>query len=347
MKQTKYLLFLLILLFTNCNRDSDQERTFPRKLYNIKNVKDKILDIEEKIESGPITVVRILDKYLIITDLKGRKSKGIHIYNKNTFEYLTSTAILGKGPGEITRIGVPGIDQINNNLWISDHASKVMWEFPIDSILRNNFYKPTKKLLKYDDLFLAKTFNFLNDSIVLGGAVHVVNNNSFEMTFAKLNIINNKIETYGYQHPEAMGKIKSNFRSKLSVGNNLYVMSYINLDLMTICDLKGNLKYNIYGPNWLKNTNNKNAYFKEVDIYKNYIIAAHDGGIRFVYDEYKRPKSHNPTKFLVFDVNGDYNATIETGHHFSSFCVDEENERVIVYFDDRENPLGYFNIKLD
>ncbi len=39
-----------------------------------------------------------------------------------------------------------------------------------------------------------------------------------------------------------------------------------------------------------------------------------------------------------------YKGTIKTGHDFTFFCVDEENNRVICYFDDRENPLRYFDL---
>jgi len=98
------------------------------------------------------------------------------------------------------------------------------------------------------------------------------------------------------------------------------------------------------GQDWLNNKDNKNNYFNDVDLISNHIIASYLGDVGIIYDEYKRPRGNLPSKFLVFDLEGNYKETIETGYKFQTFCVDEENKRVIVYFEDRENPLGYFNI---
>ena len=116
---------------------------------------------------------------------------------------------------------------------------------------------------------------------------------------------------------------------------------------MTICDLDGTLKCNVYGPGWLNNKDNKNNYYNGVDLISNYIIASYLGDAGMIFDEYKRLKSNFPSKFLVFGIDGNYKETIETGHKLFCFCVDEEDNRVIVYFEDRENPLGYFTLNFD
>ncbi len=48
-----------------------------------------------------------------------------------------------------------------------------------------------------------------------------------------------------------------------------------------------------------------------------------------------------PSKLLIFNSNGHYTKTIVVGQQFSSFVVDEENGRVILFFVNRENPFGY------
>jgi len=40
----------------------------------------------------------------------------------------------------------------------------------------------------------------------------------------------------------------------------------------------------------------------------------------------------------------DCRPSLETGDKFSYFCVDEANNRIIAYFEGREEALGYFNI---
>ncbi len=45
-------------------------------------------------------------------------------------------------------------------------------------------------------------------------------------------------------------------------------------------------------------------------------------------------KVDRPTKFLVFDMNGNYIQTIETKCQILNFCYDEKNNRIIMSLDD-------------
>lgn len=334
-----------MLFIIACKSNSEEKiEKFQKHRDKIINIEDKIIDIETEILFGNCFLY-IIDDILIVAEGPSRFDKGIHLFDKNTFKYITSTVIIGKGPGEVTSPGRIGVDRKNRVLWVQDHGKKVMWKFPLDSILNNEMYKPTDNIDLYNELFIER-FSFLNDSIALGKAVRVLSNSSFDMVMAKLNFNTNITEVYGYGHPEAVGR-KSNSQFKLSVKNNFYVNCYGYCDLMTICDLDGNLKCNVYGSGWLNNKDNKNNYYKGVDLISNYIIASYLGDAGMIFDEYKRLKSNFPSKFLVFDIDGNYKETIETGHKFFCFCVDEENNRVIAYFDGRENPLGYFNLNFD
>jgi len=308
---------------------------------NVINVDNRITDIKtDAIFRSPMLYV--IDNYLVVQEIKPTTEKGIHFYDKNTFQYITSTGTLGHGPGEIVRSGWIGIDKQNRILWVPDHGRKVLLKFPMDSILANNMFKPSESLNLSNELFIER-FDFLNDSIALGKAVHVIGNNSFDMTMAKLNITNNKTVPYGYNHPDATEK-RSNSQFALSKQHKFYVNCYYYSDLMTICDLEGNLKYNIYGPDRLENPNNTKAYFIQVHTMGDKIIASYIGDNSVITNEFKRRQGDYPSKFLVFDSNGDYLKTIDTGNKFAYFCVDEANKRVITYFVGRENPLGYFDI---
>jgi hypothetical protein len=202
-------------------------------------------------------------------------------------------------------------------------------------------FKPTINIELPNDLFVVR-FGFLNDSIIIGKAVKWTSNSSFEMAMAKLNIKTNITEKFGYENPEALGA-KTNSFFALSVENNFYVNSYSRCDLLTICDLKGNLRYNIYGPGWFDSNQNNNSYFFGVDLFDKTIIASYIGDSRLV-TKGNISKGNSPSKFIVFDMQGNYLKTIDTGFEFSRFCVDEENKRIIAYFSDREEPLGYFDI---
>lgn len=345
MKNVYMYVCLLMLFIIGCKSNNDGKiEKFQRRRNKIINVENSINDIKTSIFFKE-SVLNIIDSILIVNEGQPSNEKGIHLFNKNTFKYITSTGIIGKGPGEIILPGRIGVDSKNKILWVPDHGKRILLKFFLDSILNNEMYKPTNKIDLHLDLFLER-FDFLDDSIALGKAVHVIDNHSFNMVVAKVNLNTNKTEKFGYEHPETIGK-KSNSLFKLSLKDSIYVNCYVYCDLMTICDLQGNLKYNVYGPGWQKNEDNRNSYFFGLDLMKNYIITSYLGDVSTVFNEFKRPKGNLPTKFQIFDLKGNYIKTIETGHKFQFFCVDEENNRVIIYFEDRENPLGYIDLDLD
>jgi hypothetical protein len=120
------------------------------------------------------------------------------------------------------------------------------------------------------------------------------------------------------------------------------------LDLISICDLEGNLKYNIYGPGYINDKDKRNSYFKGVEIWGDKIIVSYNGDAAMIFNKKGNPlRGSYSSKFIIFDQNGDYLQTIDTGSEFSQFCVDNENNRIITYFQERENPLGYFSLDLN
>ncbi len=193
-----------------------------------------------------------------------------------------------------------------------------------------------------DDELLLVDFGFLNDSIVLGRAIHSLSHSTFDMTMTKLNANTNEIERFGYENPECPGKKKIASFS-LSVENNFYVNCYDECDLMTICDLNGNLKHNIYGPGWNDKDQDRKAYYFGSDIFNGKIVAAYIGDLEFVFKG-NITRGAAPSTLIIFEKDGRYLKTINTGYEFERFCIDEENKRIITYFIDREEPLGYFNI---
>jgi hypothetical protein len=331
-------IFLLLFTFGCINNNRSGTEKVQKSRNNIVNVSDKIIDIKPEILFGNSSFF-IIGDILIVNEISPKGKKGIHLFDKNTFKYLGSTGIIGKGPGEMSMPGTIGIDRKNHIFWAPDNGKRIMYKFPLDSVLKNEMFKPTINIKLHNDIFIAR-FGFLDDSIIIGKAVQWNSNSSFEMAMAKMNIHTNNIEKFGYENPKAIGK-KSN--SLFALSNNFYVNCYDRVDLMTICDLKGNLLYNVYGPGWFDNGQDKKSYFFGVDLFGKNIIASYIGGSRLVVKG-NISQGNSPSKFIVFDMQGNYLKTIETGAEFSRFCVDEENKRIIAYFIDREEPLGYFDI---
>ena len=49
---------------------------------------------------------------------------------------------------------------------------------------------------------------------------------------------------------------------------------------------------------------------------------------------YKERKSNLPTQFVVFDLEGNYLKTLETGYKIANICYDESNHRIIMNMND-------------
>lgn len=339
----KVLIFYLgsIFLFISCNKSTKTDQN-QKERNNAIDISSQITDIKTNLIFGK-SWLYIVDSFLVVEEQKPIGDKGIHIFNKNTFRYITSTGIVGKGPREVTRQGRIGIDHNKRIMWVDDHGKRVRWEFPIDSILNNCNFMPIGNTGIPIKFFLEE-YDFINDSIAIGKAWNIVNSSSFDNKMAKLDFNKNITTLFGYMHPKVTGE-KSKFSFKLSLKDSLYVNGYLTCDLMTICDLDGNLKCNVYGPDWGTPNEEWRDYFTGIGIINKHIIASFVGQDRFYYDKNSRLKYNWPTKFMVFNLNGNYESTLETGCTIIDFCVDDENGRVIAYFDNRDNPLAFFNFK--
>ena len=343
MKKLLALFMLSVMCFTGCIGDKSNTEIIQKERGRIVDVSDKIVDVKTDIIFGS-SILYIIDSFLVVSEMFPKEDMGIHLFNKNTFKYIASTGIIGRGPGEITNLGKIGIDEKSKILWVADFGKKVMHKFPLDSILANNNFKPTS-YLDMDNELLLVDFGFLNDSIILGRAMHPLSHSTFDMTNTKLNVNTNEIERFGYENAECSGKKKIASFS-LSVENNFYVNCYDECVLMTICDLNGNLKHNIYGPGWNDKDQDRKAYYFGSDIFNGKIVAAYIGDLEFVFKG-NITRGAAPSTLIIFEKDGRYLKTINTGYEFERFCIDEENKRIIAYFIDREEPLGYFNIPVE
>jgi len=88
------------------------------------------------------------------------------------------------------------------------------------------------------------------------------------------------------------------------------------------------MKYNIYGSDWDTETHGID-YYGYVRFCNNRIVALYSGEKSF-----KDGKSVYPTKFIVFDLEGNYLKTLETGYQIIDFCFDKDNHRLIMGMDD-------------
>jgi len=321
MKKLSYLIFVFFLCF-GCTSETNKQQN---NRNNIVNVKNKIIEIEvEDVLIGDNARSSIANEFLIIKDSKAIDEQ-IHIFDKNNFNYLASTAQRGQGPDEITNIGTVESNATNRTIYVSDHGKYKIFSYELDSIIANPLYKPQEKMKMKSDLFPI-SYQYINDTLCIGLVIAPIGNSDFKEAVAKWNMLTGNIQMMKYEHPQ-IEKKRISFAASMEYG--IYVECYLYHDLMTICGLDGNLKYNIYGKNWNNRTSNSIKHYGKVIFVDDKILAAYSGGKNF-----SNSSEYYPTRFFVFDLNGDYIKTIETGYKMIDFCYDRDNNRIIMVLDD-------------
>ncbi|KAA6332550.1 hypothetical protein EZS27_018950 [termite gut metagenome] len=327
----KLLYLLLIAACYSCSSNSDTEK-YQNKRDNVINVREKVKEIEmEEVLIGQTARLCLMNDYLIIGDYKSL-DKLIHLFDKKEFRYLTSTAYRGQGPGEITNMGHIAADETNRMFYVNDHGKQTIFSYELDSVLANSRYMPEVKMKMNEKQFPDK-YQCINDTLSIGLLITPIGNADFKPSVAKWNMSTGEVTPMKYEHP---GIEKKRISFAVSMENGIYVECFFNHDLMTIVSLDGDLKYTIYGPDWSSQDNNKIHYYGKVIFCNNKILATYSGGHNSFDKRF-------PTKFLVFDINGDYIQTLETGYRISDYCYDKENNRIIMNLDD-EIQFAYLNL---
>jgi hypothetical protein len=230
-------------------------------------------------------------------------------------------------------MGHIGTDEANRMIYVSDHGKQRIFAYSLDSVLANPSYMPEVKIKMNEKLFPSK-YHYINDTLSIGLIIEPIGKADFKQTVAKWNMNSGEINPMKYEHPDIEKKRVS---FAVSPENGIYVECYSYHDLMTICSLDSDLKYNIYGPDWNNRETKKVHHYGEVVFCNDRIIAAYSGGNNL-------SEEYHPTRFLVFDINGDYIKTLETGYKISDYGYDKENNRIIMNLNEAEIQFAYLDL---
>lgn len=306
----------------SCTKSTDTEK-YQDKRSNITDVKERVKEIEiEDVMIGSIARLFLVDNYLIIDDNKSPDML-IHLFNRNNYKYITSAIPRGQGPGEVTNMGYIGVNEKQKELYVSDHGKLKIFSYPLDSILKNPFYMPdTKK--EINNVQFPGDYEFINDTLCFARIIEPTGNAGHNEIAAKWNMQTGEVKKIKYSNPKVE---KKRIALAVSIDYETLVECYNNHDLMTIMDLDGNLKYNVYGGNWNNRDASRLQHFGGVVFRGDKIIASYSGGNRLTEEYYS-------TKLLIFNIKGDYIKTLDIGYRISDFCYDKQNDRLIFNFDD-------------
>jgi hypothetical protein len=329
------LLFIFICL--SCTHNSETEK-YQRKRNNIIKVQEQIKEImTEDALIGRENYLYIMNNYLIISSPKNVENV-IHLFNKKDFQYIMSFGSIGQGPGEIANMGAIGINEAERLFYVSDHGKQKIVSYSLDSVLINTSYMPEEKM-KMNENYFPSRYKYINDTLCVGLVIEPIGNSDFKQSLAKWNMNTGEIKLMKYEHPDIRKK-RINFA--VSMKKNIYVESHYYIDLLTICNLDGDLKYNIYGDRIKNKQTNKTLYYNDIEFCNDKIIASYSGGDTFTKDE-NGIKSNYPSKFLIFDIKGNYIKTLEVGYSIVDFCYDKDNNRIIMSLDD-EMQFAYLEL---
>ena len=338
MKRIYFLFCLLLLLFMACKQQAESVKSYDAKA-EVVDVQDRLHDITiSDVDISDFGSPFLLNQYLIISDYKSF-DKLIHIFDKNTFRYLTSVGERGQGPSEITNMGAIVPDHERNTFYVIDHGKQAFLSFPMDSVLANPDYKPEKKVDMNPDEFPFK-MQYVSDTLSYALFMRVLNPGDYIPVVAKWNMQTGKADFMPYAgHPDIEGKRVS---FAVSTKYNLYAEAYWYHDLMTICSLDGELKYTLYGKKYDNTKSNQNAYFEDVFFCKDKIVVTYWGDTR-LYQRNGGEHAHYPNKLLIFDLQGNYMKTLQIGFPIINICYDAEKNRFIMNLDD-EIQFGYLDL---
>ena len=322
---------VLVWMMVGCTSNSEKERYHSSR--------DIIVDVSKNIKEwdtgdiliGSVSRLCVGNGYLCIADHKSNENS-IHLFSLSNYQHVASCGMIGPGPYEISRLGHIEMDETDGKMYVSDHGKYRIFSYDLDSLISEptNYKHQTKT--KFNNTLFPDSYYYVNDTLSYARIIIPTSVSTFDQAVAKWNMLTGEIETMPYIHPEIENK-RSVFG--VSMENEFYVEAYLRYDLLSICDLNGNLKYNIYGPDWNGGGKSRIRCFGNVMITKENIIATYSGGD---YNE-----AYFPTKIIVFDLKGNYIKTLNVGYKISDCCYDAFNNRVMMAFDD-EIQFGYLEL---
>ena len=327
---TRLWMLLCGLLFFSCTRNSSTEK-YQTTRDKVENVHNRLKKFDtDSILIGNNARMYMLADYLLIADHRGY-DKQIHVFDKNSFRHLASTAPLGQGPTEITVLGHVAVDEQSKKFYVSDHGKQKIFSYDIDSVLADPDYTPEVKLTM-DIANFPSEYEYISDTLCIGRTIAPIGVNDYVPSVSRWNMQTGKMVSISYNHPDIERK-RITYTSSQQYG--LIAELYNNYDLLTISDFNGNLKCNVYGPSWGEST--RNHYYSEGFFdSKNHLIVSYSGGNN-------NTDAYYPTRLLVFGLDGSYIKTLDIGYKINSMRYDGLANRLYLNLND-EIQFAYLDL---
>ena len=276
----------------------------------------------------------ILGEYLILTDPQSEENQ-ISIFDKKDFSYIAGTGHMGEGPNEITRLGEIILNEKRRRFYVADYGKMKTLEYELDSVLLNPNYLPIHKT-EINRIATPVMFSFFNDTLCYACSMTAEPGKHFQESLVTWNMETGDMDLLITGHPKIE---RQRIRYAVSLEHNLIAVSYDYHDLLVTYDLQGNLKHNVYGPNWNDATSNAMIYYYgSIVICNNRIVVGYSG------ERNPEMGQIHVRNLLVYDLEGNYIKTLKIGYNILLFCYDAECNRLIMVLDD-EIQFAYLDLE--
>lgn len=314
-----------IILSASCSgcSNSNSVETRQRQRDKVENITDKIRELPmADLIIGPAGRINVTENHIFFTDANAADNY-VNMISPFTLKHEGSFAKIGPGPEEIQSPGAVSMNDELGTVYIFDYGHWQVAAFNIDSALTVPDYKPWVKL-KITSSAFPSHYAHINDSI--GFAREISNwdlNNSYSQAICTFNL------STGEQRPFAEAERRPDNRSLVTPyagADSIVVETCSNNDLMLIYDFNGNLLRKVKGPHYGNNPDKHTAYFNKSVVTPRYILASYSGG--------PRNTEYFGTKLHIFNHQGDYIKTFETGRTIIDFGFHEKTNRLFFVFND-------------
>ena len=296
------------------------------------NLIGQVVESEQFFKMG---MVDIYDSLLIITN-PPENPRIIHIFNKNSHEFIGSAGKIGKGPSEINVPGLSCIDKVNGNIWIRDMGLQKMFKFPIAAILSNPNFMPTESVAIPDGKFFISfrttpqgNFSFSNPDQKI--FISFFNTNG---KWLKDKDIPDKLQENG-KVDEKNRMYSANYLYTEHPDGDKWIIAYRFKDILAVIDSMGELKWKIQGPdriNQVPNIDNQSirSTYEQIVCNGKFIFGLYSG-LKKIESKDGEIFYNYPRKIHVFDLNGNPFALINLTHSVVWFDYDYEFNRIVTF----------------
>jgi len=331
MKTKHIIIFFSVLAFVSCT--GKKENYFSSFRKNI-DLQGEITNLEIPFSAGYLF---LYDSLIIVTNTLG-KIRYIHLFNRKDFKYLTSSGVIGRGPGEIINPFFAILDNNMGVIWCMDHGRRKILRFPIDSIMNNTDFLPSyglpvparKHIIIHYEPYNDELFSFYDDD----PDILISFFNQKGEILDSLQIVN-KIEKHIQSDPASSQNIVS-YHYTFHPLKNKIAIAFRFSDILAIVDNKGNIINFIQGPNIINQTpsyTDPDLILTYFDMFsdENNIYCLYNGEKKQIVDTNGNPIHTFPKKLHVFDWKGKPVALINFEFSVTSLVIDRQYKRIITF----------------